>query len=417
MEVQGKYNKAKIFTDNVDSITIGQIINLCNQKEFKEASIRIMPDCHAGKGCTIGTTMTISDKIVPNLVGVDIGCGMATIPLEKYISDINYIKLDKIIRDYVPHGFKVHNKSREKLLKNLFNIDINNLRCEVNKNRACLSLGTLGGGNHFIEVDKSEKGQMYLTVHTGSRNLGKQIADYYQDKAIKYCVEKYKKSYDDAKEFLISTLKKDNKEHLINKYLKDLSDRKLNKPHDDLCYLENDLMEDYLHDMSIAQKYAAVNRMVIIADILFKYNSLDVNYDHFIRDIKCDVIECIHNYIDMDSKILRKGAISANKDETVIIPINMRDGIILGKGKGNSEWNYSAPHGAGRILSRGKAKEKISLDEFEESMKEIFTTCVGQSTLDEAPQAYKPIEDILNNIGDTIEIMEVLKPVYNFKSN
>ncbi|MCU6009086.1 RtcB family protein, partial [Clostridioides difficile] len=356
-------------------------------------------------------------KVVPNLVGVDIGCGMATIPLEKYINNINYTKLDKIIRDYIPHGFKIHNKSREKLLKNLFNIDINNLRCEVNKNRAYMSLGTLGGGNHFIEVDKSEKGQMYLTVHTGSRNLGKQIADYYQDKAIKYCIEKYKKSYDDAKEFLISTLKKDNKEHLINKYLKDLSDRKLNKPHDDLCYLENDLMEDYLHDMSIAQKYAAANRMVIIADILFKYNSLDVNYDHFIRDIKCDVIECIHNYIDMDSKILRKGAISANKDETVIIPVNMRDGIILGKGKGNSEWNYSAPHGAGRILSRGKAKEKISLDEFEESMKEIFTTCVGQSTLDEAPQAYKPIEDILNNIGDTIEIMEVLKPVYNFKSN
>lgn len=417
MEIKGKYNKAKIFTDNVDSTTISQIINLCNQKEFKESSIRIMPDCHAGKGCTIGTTMTISDKVVPNLVGVDISCGMATIPLEKYINNINYTKLDKIIRDYIPHGFKIHNKSREKLLRNLFNIDINNLRCEVNKNRACMSLGTLGGGNHFIEVDKSEKGQMYLTVHTGSRNLGKQIADYYQDKAIKYCVEKYKKSYDDAKEFLISTLKKDNKEHLINKYLKDLSDRKLNKPHDDLCYLENDLMEDYLHDMSIAQKYAAANRMVIIADILFKYNSLDVNYDHFIRDIKCDVIECIHNYIDMESKILRKGAISANKDETVIIPINMRDGIILGKGKGNSDWNYSAPHGAGRILSRGKAKEQISLDEFEESMKEIFTTCVGQSTLDEAPQAYKPIEDILNNIGDTIEITEVLKPVYNFKSN
>ncbi|WP_413927490.1 RtcB family protein [Clostridioides sp. ES-S-0108-01] len=208
MEVQGKYNKAKIFTENVDSITIGQIINLCNQKEFKESSIRIMPDCHAGKGCTIGTTMTISDKVVPNLVGVDIGCGMATIPLEKYINNINYTKLDKIIRDYIPHGFKIHNKSREKLLKNLFNIDINNLKCEVNKNRAYMSLGTLGGGNHFIEVDKSEKGQMYLTVHTGSRNLGKQIADYYQDKAIKYCVEKYKKSYDDAKEFLISTLKK-----------------------------------------------------------------------------------------------------------------------------------------------------------------------------------------------------------------
>lgn len=374
-------------------------------------------NCHAGKGCTIGTTMTITNKIVPNLVGVDIGCGMATINLGKYVENIDYNKLDGVIRNYIPHGFKVHNRSREKLLKKSFNIDLNNLRCEVNTNRAYMSLGTLGGGNHFIEVDKNENGNLYLTVHTGSRNLGKQIAEYYQNKAIKYCVEKYDKAYDQAKEFLISTLKKDKKEYLINDYLKHLNDSKVNKPHDDLCYLENNLMKDYLHDMNIAQKYAAANRVTIIADILFKYNDLNVDYGNFIKDVKCNIIECIHNYIDIENKILRKGAISANKNETVIIPINMRDGIILGRGKENKDWNYSAPHGAGRILSRGQAKERISLNEFKESMKDVFTTCVGQSTLDEAPQAYKPIDDILNNIIDTVEIVDILKPFYNFKSN
>ena len=408
MEVQGKYNKAKIFTDNVDSITISQVINLCNQDFFKDSKIRIMPDCHAGKGCTVGTTMTITDKIVPNLVGVDIGCGMTSISLIKYISEIDYNKLDNIIRKFIPHEFKTHERSREQLLKKKFNIDLSKLKCNVNVDRAYKSSGTLGGGNHFIEVDINSNNIPYLTVHTGSRNLGKQIAEYYQKEAIKYCKTKYQIK----KEEMISSLKKQGLEKEIPEQLKNLS-----MPTDDLCYLENDLMRDYLHDMDIAQKYAAANRVIITADILYNYGEFNMNYGHFIDDIKCDIIECIHNYIDIENKILRKGAISATKDETVIIPINMRDGIILGKGKGNPDWNYSAPHGAGRILSRGQAKQQITLDEFEESMKDVFTTCVGQSTLDEAPQAYKPIEDIINNIGETIDIIDILKPVYNFKSN
>lgn len=417
MILKGKHNEAMVYTDNIDNVTMSQVVTLCNEESFKDSSIRIMPDCHAGKGCTIGTTMTIIDKVVPNLVGVDIGCGMATINMIKYMNEIDYGKLDKIIREYIPHGFKTHDRSRESLLNKSFKIDLGELRCDVNIDRAYKSVGTLGGGNHFIEVDAATDGTYYLTVHTGSRNLGKQIAEYYQDKAIKHCVEKYDKTYNQDKEVMISNLKKDNKEHLINEYLKDLNKTRVKKPHDDLCYLEHDLMEDYLHDMNIAQRYAAANRVVIISDILYKYNDFNMSYAHFINDLKYDVIECIHNYIDIENKILRKGAISAYENEEVIIPINMRDGIIIGRGKGNPEWNYSAPHGAGRILSRGQAKQQISLAEFEESMKDVFTTCVGQSTLDEAPQAYKPIEDIINNIGDTVEITDILKPVYNFKSN
>lgn len=410
MEVQGKYNKAKIFTDNVDSTTISQVINLCNQDFFKDSKIRIMPDCHAGKGCTIGTTMTITDKIVPNLVGVDIGCGVAAMKME-YELDLN--KLDNVIRSYIPHGFNTHQRSREKLLKEILNIDLNDIRCKVNINRAFLSLGTLGGGNHFIEIDESENGDTYLIVHTGSRNLGKQIAEYYQDQAIKYCIKKYGRN---VSSHIVADLMAQGKKHLIEETLK--AHKEANKkPSDDLCYLEGELMQDYLHDMDIAQKYATANRMVILADILYNYYKVKTPFSYYLRDICNDIIECTHNYIDIDNNILRKGAISSKEGELVLIPINMRDGIILGRGKGNSDWNYSAPHGAGRILSRGQAKQQITLDEFEESMKDVFTTCVGKSTLDEAPQAYKPIGDIINNIGETIDIIDILKPVYNFKSN
>ena len=247
--------------------------------------------------------------------------------LNKYINEVDYEKLDDVIRKYIPHGFNTHNRSREKLLKETFKIDLNNLKCKINNDRAYKSVGTLGGGNHFIEIDIDSKGIPYLTVHTGSRNLGKQIAEYYQKEAIKYCAIKYKNTVEGT----ILLLKEQGLEKEIYERIKDIS-----KPTDDLCYLENNLMEDYLHDMHIAQKYAAANRVVILADILFKYNNLNMNYNHFITDIKCDVIECIHNYIDIENKILRKGAISSNENETVIIPINMRDGIILGKGKGNN---------------------------------------------------------------------------------
>lgn len=402
MILKGKYSYAEVFTDNVDNMTMSQIIELCNQSFTSGSSIRIMPDCHAGKGCTIGTTIIIDDKVVPNLVGVDIGCGMATIKIE----EILFEKLDDIINTKIPYGFSVHSRSREELLKKQFNIDLNTLKCKINYQRAFISIGTLGGGNHFIEVDKSEDNSLFLTVHTGSRNLGKQIAEYYQKEAISYC----KIKYEEHRKATVATYKSLDKENLLSKILPTIK-----CPSDEFCYLEGDLLKDYLHDMQLAQKYAAANRMVILTDILSNYNNNKFN--DTLKEVKSNIIECIHNYIDMDTMILRKGAISANKNEKVIIPINMRDGIIIGTGKGNKEWNYSAPHGAGRVLSRGAAKSNISMEEFKESMKDIYTTCVQQSTLDEAPQAYKPINDILDYIGDTIENIEIIKPVYNFKSH
>lgn len=411
MIINGKYNEAEIFTENIDSTTISQIINLCNQDFLKESKIRIMPDCHAGKGCTIGTTMTITDKVVPNLVGVDIGCGVAAI---KVIEELDLEKLDKVIREHIPHGFNTCKESREDLLKNIFDIDLNKIKCNINNQRAFLSLGTLGGGNHFIEVDATTNKENYLIVHTGSRNLGKNIAEYYQEKAIKYCTNKYDNSSE--KEDLIRKLKKEGRTNEINIELEKLK-KKSRRPQDDLCYLEGDLMKDYLHDMEIAQKYSAANRVVILANILYNYYEIKEDFNKYCKNISKDIIECIHNYIDIENKILRKGAISAQKDEKVLIPINMRDGIIVAKGKGNENWNCSAPHGAGRILSRGQAKQTISLEDFKETMKGIYSTCIGETTLDEAPQAYKSLEDILMYIHETVDIIEVIKPIYNFKSN
>lgn len=380
MILDGKYNQAKIFTDKVDNTTIGQVINICNQEIFKGSKIRIMPDCHAGKGCTIGTTMTITDKIVPNLVGVDIGCGVAGIIVEK---DLDLHKLDEVIRTYIPHGFNTHSESREKILKDIFGIDLHKLKCDVNIDRAFVSAGTLGGGNHFIELNTTKDGTKFLMVHTGSRNLGKNIAEYYQKKAIEYCT----------------------------------NNENISKPENDLCYLEGDLKEDYLHDMNIAQQYAIANRVLILTDIVYNYFKPDITYKSFCKQVQEEVTECTHNYIDLEHNILRKGAISAQKGQVVFIPINMRDGIILGAGKGNPEWNYSAPHGAGRILSRSKAKQQVSMEEYESAMEGIFTTCINTSTLDECPQAYKPLEDILENIHETVKIVEIVKPIYNFKSN
>ena len=377
MILNGKYNTAIIYTDMVDGGTQGQIIGLCNQEFLKDSKIRIMPDCHVGKGCTIGTTLTISNKVVPNLVGVDIGCGVAGIKVE---DNLDLDRLDDIIRKNIPHGFRIHTRSREKLLLNKFRLDLQELKCieKIDLDRAYKSVGTLGGGNHFIEIDKNNKGEFFLIVHTGSRNLGKQIAEYYQKLAIRECEGK-----------------------------------KLAK---DLCYLEGGLLDNYLHDMEIAQKFAEINRVMILSDILNNYKneeSLDKMIDYVLKNR----IECIHNYIDLESKILRKGAISAKEGEIVLIPINMRDGILIGKGKGNPDWNYSAPHGAGRVLSRGEAKRNLDIEEYRDSMKDIYTTCVGMGTLDEAPQAYKSIDIIMENIGETIEVEEVIKPVYNFKSN
>ena len=391
IEIKGIYNTAKVFTDNLEEKAAEQILELCNQEFAKESIIRIMPDTHAGAGCTIGTTMTIRDKIVPNLVGVDIGCGMFVSIIEK--TEIDFCKLDETVRSCVPSGFDVRVNPHE---YNAF-VDIHNLRCKehVNLKRAELSIGTLGGGNHFIEMNKDHAENLYLVVHSGSRHLGKQIAEYYQNRATKEIV---KKSNDE----IISVLKSQGREQDIQKEIK----RERFKINDSLAYVQNQTFEDYIHDMRIAQVFAEFNRKAI-AEVIIRNMNFNV----------IDSFTTIHNYIDMDEMILRKGAISAKEGERVIIPVNMRDGSIIATCKGNDDWNQSAPHGAGRLMSRKQARLNLSLEEFKKSMDGIYTTSVSVDTLDEAPSAYKPIEEIIANIQDTVEINRIIKPIYNFKAS
>ncbi|NLI61652.1 MAG: RtcB family protein [Clostridiales bacterium] len=365
VEIKGRYNTAIVFTQKVEKGAIEQIRELCDQEFIKGSLIRIMPDVHEGLGCTIGTTMTIGDKIVPSLVGVDIGCGIETIELKDRELDLE--KLDSIIYKYIPAGFKIRNK----LHKYVDNINFDGLICRehVDLNRGRLSIGTLGGGNHFIEVNKDQKGCLYLTIHSGSRHLGKQVAEYYQKLA-------YRKLRD--------------KSIKVNKHL---------------AYLEDKDYNDYLNDMAIVQKYAVYNRKAIVDEIISR---MKLNIE--------SQFTTIHNYIDLDGMILRKGAISAQKGEKILIPINMRDGSLICIGKGNREWNYSAPHGAGRVMSRTQARRQVSLKDFKESMKGIYTTSVNKSTVDEAPVAYKPMEEIINSIQDTAEILDIIRPIYNFKA-
>jgi tRNA-splicing ligase RtcB len=366
IEIKGKYNTAKVFADNLEGEAYSQILELCSQEFTKDSIIRIMPDAHAGAGCTIGTTMTITDKIVPNLVGVDIGCGMETLKLKQ---EINLEKLDKIIYAHIPAGFDI----RKKRHRYADNIDLASLACKkhVNLERAVLSVGTLGGGNHFIEVNRDKDGALYLVVHSGSRHLGKQVAEYYQERG----------------------------------YRELMAAGNPSKISRQLAYVQGKSYEDYLHDMKIVQQYAVYNRKAIVDEIVTRMG-FEV----------AEQFTTIHNYIDLDSMILRKGAISARKGERVLIPINMRDGSLICIGKGNKDWNYSAPHGAGRVMSRRKAKATISLEEFKESMKGIYTTTVNKSTLDECALAYKPMDEIIDNIQDTVEIVDIIKPVYNFKA-
>lgn len=393
IELKGKFNTAKVFTDNIESGAVDQIINLLNQGFVSNSTIRIMPDTHAGAGCTIGTTMTISDKIVPNLVGVDIGCGMETAILKG--KHVELQKLDKVIHENIPSGFSI----RQTAHRCNDEIDLLGLRAvkHVNLNRAELSLGTLGGGNHFIELGSDDDGTLYLVVHSGSRHLGKQIAEYYQKAAVN---DLAKKAKDVTK--LIKGLKEQGREGEIETEIKKLSVQKVDK---NLSYVEGELFEGYLHDMAIVQKYAELNRKAIVSDIVKKMKFKVV-----------DQFTTIHNYIDLDSMILRKGAISAKEGERVLIPINMRDGSLLCTGKGNSDWNYSAPHGAGRLMSRSAAKSQFTLKQFEKSMEGIFSSTVNKSTIDEAPFVYKPMEEIIANIEDTVEINKIIKPLYNFKA-
>ena len=395
----------KIFTRNIEDAALNQINELLEQDAFKDAKVRIMPDVHAGKGCVIGFTGDLGDKVIPNIVGVDIGCGMLCVELGKV--DIDLEKLDKVIRDNVPSGRNVHELPI--LSSNLYLDELYCKRMLNNKDKWLeRSLGTLGGGNHFIEVDVDNDGNKYLIIHTGSRNLGKQVAEIYQEKAIKYC--SYDEEMKQEKENIIREYKESGREKEIQNKLIEISKKyegktKLPK---DLCYLEGKDREDYLHDMKICQRFAVCNRCFIANKIL--YNMGFGGKDRFMN------FETIHNYISFDDNIIRKGAISARKGERVLIPINMRDGCIIGIGKGNDDWNQSAPHGAGRIMSRMKAKETLNLKDFEDSMDGIYTTSVSEGTIDESPMVYKPMDEIIKYIGDTVEIEKIIKPIYNFKA-
>ena len=406
MIIKGDFNEAEVFTENIDKETISQIKQLLDQEFVKNSNIRVMPDCHKGAGCVIGTTMTIKDKIVPNLVGVDIGCGVLCVELGDI--DLNLDKIDDFIKNNIPHGFNINNKAVVDYIDEILKIRcINNIKKKPEEfNRA---LGSLGGGNHFIEIDKDDFNNKYLVIHSGSRNLGLQVAKHYQDVGYNNLNYNNGELEEKSKE-IIESYKKSGKKKKIEKELKKLKEslKIESKIPKDLCYVQGQDLDDYLHDMDIVQRYASKNRE-LMAEKIVEFIGLDYE--------SLNKFESIHNYIEVDKYMLRKGAISAYEGEDVLIPINMRDGVIIGKGKGNPNWNYSAPHGAGRILSRAEAKNKIHMNDYKASMKDIFTTCVNVSTLDEAPQAYKPIEEIINNITDTVDIKKIIKPIYNFKSN
>lgn len=381
-----------IYAETFEAEAMEQVVKMANFEPYQNEIIRIMPDAHAGKGCTVGTTMTISDKVTPNLVGVDIGCGMLTVKLKNKIIALEW--LDEVIRTKVPCGFNVHETSQT-------NFDLSGLVCKnhVDIERAKLSIGSLGGGNHFIEVSHSElTGDYYLIVHSGSRKLGGDVCKYYQEKAIKKAM-----NIGEEVNALIAKLKAEKRENEIEAEVKKIKRSEIER---DLCYLEGEDFENYMNDMEITQKFASKNRETM-ADIIIREAGLT----------EAERFETIHNYIDFKRMILRKGAVSAENGETLLIPINMRDGSLLCIGKGNENWNYSAPHGAGRLMSRSQAFKKLSMQEFEETMKGVYTTSVVSATLDEAPQAYKSIEEIMSAIAETVEIVEVLKPVYNFKAH
>ena len=398
LEIKGKVNTAICYANVIEEEAIEQIRRMCDYEFTAGSRIRIMPDVHAGAGCTIGTTMTVVDKAVPNIVGVDIGCGMYTVNLGK--SALDFEKLDEAAH-YIPSGMNVWEGRQERF-------DLQELRCYRSlrdTKRLERSLGTLGGGNHFIEVDEAADGTKYLVIHSGSRNLGKQVAELYQRLAID--LNKGKETYFQQRDEIIRTLKEQGRRKEIQAALEQIYwDKKESTVPEDLCFLYGEYLADYLHDVEICQRFARRNREKM-AEILLERTGI----------IGGEAFHTIHNYIDTEEMILRKGAIAAHAGEKVLIPINMRDGSVLAVGKGNEEWNYSAPHGAGRIMSRRTAKEQLSLAEYRETMKGVYTTSVNESTLDEAPMAYKSLEDIIDVIRDSVDIIDVMKPIYNFKAS
>lgn len=397
MKIIGKYGTAEVYASVVDEGTKNQIKELMDQKFVKDLNVRIMADCHAGTGCVIGTTMEVKDCVVPNLVGVDIGCGMLCVKLEKM--EIDLIKLDRFVRKKIPSDKEVYDVDQE------MNVCIENMKSYEKlggKSRHKKAIGTLGGGNHFIEIDKDDEDNLYLVIHTGSRNLGKQVCEFYMKEAKN---DYFRKKRTNIK-LLIARYKRLGKEDKIQEGIEKLM-KKYNSINFDLVPLYDKLFEDYIYDMDICQKYAWENREAIASKILdyLGFKLSDFKYFH-----------TVHNYINMDDMILRKGSIAAYSGEEVLIPINMRDGSILAVGKSNLEYNYSAPHGAGRILSRSKANQTITLEQFKESMKGIYSTSVQQDTIDESPFAYKSIDDIIPNILPTVDIVKIIKPIYNFKA-
>ena len=400
LEIKGKVNTAICYAKVIEDEAINQIRRMCDYDMTAGSKIRIMPDVHAGKGCTIGTTMTIVDKAVPNVVGVDIGCGMYTVNLGK--GEIDFEKLDEACH-FIPSGMNVWEGRQERF-------DLTKLQCYRNlkdTRRLERSLGTLGGGNHFIEVDEAEDGIKYLIIHSGSRNLGKQVAELYQKLAVD--LNRGYGEYFEKRDEIIRTYKEQGRRKEIQGALKELHfqvyESQPSMP-DDLCYLSGKYLEDYLHDVVICQRFARRSREKM-AEIILERTGMT----------GADGFHTIHNYIDTDEMILRKGAIAAHKGEKVLIPINMRDGSVLAVGKGNPEWNYSAPHGAGRIMSRTKAKNELSLDQYKEEMAGVYTTSVNENTLDEAPMAYKSLEDIIDVIRESVDVIDVMKPIYNFKAS
>ena len=397
MEIKGKFATAISYAKEIEPTAEEQIRTMCDQPFTEGCRVRIMPDVHAGKGCTIGTTMTIRGKAVPNVVGVDIGCGMYTTKLEN--RRIDFARVDEICH-WIPSGMNVWDSPREPF-------DLERLRCfKKLRKKTWLknSLGTLGGGNHFIEIDRSEDGTFWLVIHSGSRNLGKQVCEYYQQLAVE--LAEGKEEFIKASPELIARLKAEGRQKEIQQELNALRIRLNRKTApDSLCHLEEQHLEDYLHDVKICQEFAVRNRE-IMADLILKKTGMP----------GLESFHTVHNYIDTDEMILRKGAIAAHAGEQVLIPINMRDGSIIAIGCGNEEWNYSAPHGAGRIMSRKTAFETLSLEEYKTAMEGIYTTTANRETLDESPMAYKRMEDIIDAIREAVDIVEIIKPVYNFKA-
>ncbi|MCL2420523.1 MAG: RtcB family protein [Defluviitaleaceae bacterium] len=397
INIPGKHNNAICFTNQLEETAAKQIQTVCDQEVFADCKIRIMPDVHAGMGCTIGTTMTITDKIVPGMVGVDIGCGMETVRLD--VREIDFVRLDMSIRKNIPSGFEVRNRPH----KLADEIDLSDLHCvkHINMHRAIHSIGTLGGGNHFIEIGKDEAGVLYLVVHSGSRHLGNEVAEYYQTEGYNALCGHAQFQVDDV----IAKLKAQGKDKEIQSTIKSLKAQTTIPVPKELAYIEGSLFDDYIHDMKIIQQFAVLNRKAMVDTILVG-----------LRLSAVEAFTTIHNYIDTDAMILRKGAVSAQMGEKLLIPINMRDGSLICVGKGNPDWNCSAPHGAGRLMSRAKAFHELSMEKYQTEMADVYSTCVVPDTLDESPMAYKSMDEIISHIEPTAEIAARIKPLYNFKA-